>query len=144
MKNKTCLLYSSAGTRPIYFTPSLFSHSIFLCYFYARVSRFSSPSLLYRFETKQYTRDTYAGTEEPIKPNYSCIRHRSSSFFYTMCIYIFLFIVRASLWTLIREIKWSTSLSFFRRSFINKDRRRMKFNSNLKTNFLTIQKIIII
>lgn len=91
-------IYSSPGTRPIYFTLfSLHFSLLFLrAYFPFLLSLSLSLSPLFRFETKQYTRDTYAGTEEPIKPNYSCIRHSrasSSSFFYVIYMYIFLFIV---------------------------------------------------
>lgn len=104
----------------------LFSHSIFLCYFYARIFRFSSLFLFYGFETKQYA----ILTRQQRNQLNRIIRHCSSSFFYTisactMCVYIYMYFFfsfylsfeRDSLWTLIREIKWSTSPFFSLRSF---------------------------
>ena len=112
-------IYSSPGTRPIYFT--LFSLHFSLLFLRAYFPFFLSLSLslspLFRFETKQYTRDTYAGTEEPIKPNYSCIRHsRASSFsFFLRDIYVYIFIYRLRQFVNIdtRDKMRSTSLSFF-------------------------------
>lgn len=103
----------------------LFSHSIFLCYFYARIFRFSSLFLFYGFETKQYA----ILTREQRNQLNQIIRHCSSSFFYTisactMCVYIYVFFFsfylsfeRDSLWTLITRDK-VINFTFFFSSFI--------------------------
>lgn len=103
MKNKTCLaVLVRWDSSDIFHSLSLFSLHFSLLFLRAYFPFFLSLSPLWLFQKETiHACDTYAGTEEPIKPNYSCIRHCSSSFFYTIpvqCvyiyIYIFLFIVR--------------------------------------------------
>lgn len=139
MKNKTCLaVLVRWDSSDIFHSLSLFSLHFSLLFLRAYFPFFLSLSPLCLFQKETiHACDTYAGTEEPIKPNYSCIRHCSSSFFYTIpvqCVYMYIYFYLSfegdslwtKLWTLIREIKWSTSLSLFF-LHLNKDRRRIKW-----------------
>ena len=117
-------IYSSPGTRPIYFT--LFSLHFSLLFlrayfpFFLSLSLSLSPFLLY-FVSKRNNTRVILTREQRNQLNRiirAFVTHvRSSSFFYVIYMYIFLFIVWDSLWTLIREIKWD-QLHFLFSSFI--------------------------
>lgn len=115
-------IYSSPGTRPIYFTLfSLHFSLLFLrAYFPFFLSLSLSPFLLY-FVSKRNNTRVILTREQRNQLNRiirAFVTHvRSSSFFYVIYMYIFLFIVWDSLWTLIREIKWD-QLHFLFSSFI--------------------------